>query len=48
MVSHDIQHVLTAASHVLYVKGNESVYGTVEEFKKGSLKAFLPEGGDGL
>ena len=48
MVSHDIQHVLAAASHVLYVKGNESVYGTVEEFKKGSLKSFLPEGGDGL
>jgi zinc transport system ATP-binding protein len=48
MVSHDIQHVFAAASHVLYVKGNESVYGTVEEFKKGSLKAFLSEGGDGL
>jgi cell division transport system ATP-binding protein len=48
MVSHDIQHVLAAASHVLYVKGNASVYGTVEEFKKGSLKSFLSEGGEVL
>ena len=44
MVSHDIDYVIHSANHILYIKGENSFYGTAENFKNGELALKLKGG----
>jgi zinc transport system ATP-binding protein len=47
MVSHDIDYVMNDATHILYVKGENSFFGTRDEFNKSDV-AHILQGGAAL
>ncbi len=44
MVSHDMEYVMRAASHVLYIKDSSASFGSAEEFKNGEIGRELRGG----
>jgi len=44
MVSHDMDYVLRSANNILYIKGDESIYGTAADFINGEFVSKLNGG----